>query len=470
MNSASISHPSLYQITQQYSSPLPFIIISSLTFKSYLKTLFNLLTESEAETKVWLKLPQTKSWLNIIDKYRLQNLNTKIYSCNHCQENFSDLNKNQNINRTSIIPFQLTNKEQFKKESFLIVSSPQFSVLILAQWQKGKVAREDSSKRLQQPHLKLVCSFTSETIRQILVTIQQAIAVTDKQQIITEEDINLISQNKNSFQLVTQLLLKQIESTELLHKSNDLVPPSPAKILSLSQSLQLEGEFLHHLIRELRSPITHMKTALSLLESKQIKGEQRQRYLQMLSYECERQNSLISGLLELLQLENYPETESSVCIRLDELVPGIVSTYQPLAKEKDIQLGYTIPSQLPSVACPSSWLRQIIINLLNNSLQFTSANGRVFVEASLKEDNVELIVSDTGVGIETKELTKIFDSFYRGKTAISEQITGAGLGLTIVRQLVERCGGSISVSSKIDKGSIFKIILPTVLPELIEEA
>ena len=226
----------------------------------------------------------------------------------------------------------------------------------------------------------------------------------------------------------------------------------------------MQDDFFNDLVRELRSPITHMKTALSLLESKQIKGEQRRRYLKLVSDECDRQNSLVSGLLELLQLDIPIEIEY---LYLDDLVPGIVSTYQPLAEEKEIQLGYTIPKTLPPIACPQSWFRQIIINLLNNSLRFTPPQGRVFVQAVFKDGYIEISVTDTGIGIPTKEINKIFDGFYRTKASTNEKGTGAGLGLTLVRQLIQRCGGTISVSSKVGKGTTFKILMPAVPAELI---
>jgi signal transduction histidine kinase len=208
-----------------------------------------------------------------------------------------------------------------------------------------------------------------------------------------------------------------------------------------------------------------MKTALSLLESKQIKGEQRQRYLQMVSDQCDRQNSLVGGLLDLLQLDTPIEAEA---LNLDDIVPGIVSTYQPLAEEREIQLGYTISAHLLPISCPNPWFRQIMINLLNNSLQFTPPKGKVFVQAALKNENeyVEIVVSDTGVGIPQTEINKIFDGFYRTKPITQEKLTGAGLGLTLVRQLIQRCGGSISVSSKVGKGTTFKILMPAIPAEL----
>ena len=227
----------------------------------------------------------------------------------------------------------------------------------------------------------------------------------------------------------------------------------------------MQTDFLRNLVEEMRSPITHMKTTISLLESKQIKGEQRQRYFQMLEKQCDRQTSVINGLIELLQLDVSTEADN---IYLNEFVPGIVSTYQPLALENNIQLGYTIPANLPPVIFPAPWLRQIVIQLLNNSLQFTPPQGKVFVQAGFKNPNVELTIEDTGRGIDTPELNKIFDSFYRTKTVSNSSTMGAGLGLTIVRQLVRQSGGEISVTSKLGKGSIFKILLPALPPELIE--
>ncbi len=181
----------------------------------------------------------------------------------------------------------------------------------------------------------------------------------------------------------------------------------------------------------------------------------------MVSAECDRQNSLVSGLLELLQLDIHTEAEY---LRLDDIVPGIVSTYQPLAEEKEIQLGYTVPANLPPISCPLPWFRQIIINLLNNSLQFTPPKGRVFVQAALKneQEQIEILVMDTGVGIPSKEISKIFNGFYRTKPTSEEKVTRAGLGLTLVKQLVQRCGGTILVSSKLGKGTTFKILMPAV--------
>ena len=467
MNSLpSVSEISLYQLTQSSNSSPASVVVSSSTFKSYVAILVQFLIKHRLKTKIWVKLPQTKTWLNEIYKYAQQGNAEAIYLCSNLKNYVSKFLQNQEVSQSSIIPLQLTSNPWLKQEFFFVVLSPQFSVALIAQWQRGKVQVGASGKRLQQPYINMILSFEPQEIQATLQGIRSVITAPNVNQIVSKIDIAFAANNPSEPKFITHFLAQQINHTEHLQKAKNSSLQSQTKILDFAELSTLQGEFLHNLVRELRSPITHMKTALSLLESKQIKGEQRQRYLTMLNYECERQNSLITGLLNLLQIDLTKEIEY---LKLDDFVPGIVSTYQPLAKEKDIQLGYTIPAQLPPVSCPTPWLRQIIINLLHNSLQFTPAKGRVFVQAALKDEYLELSVSDTGVGIDNKELTKIFHSFYRGKAAINTKVAGAGLGLTLVQQLVKRCGGSISVNSKVGKGSTFKVLLPTVPPELVDE-
>jgi signal transduction histidine kinase len=99
-------------------------------------------------------------------------------------------------------------------------------------------------------------------------------------------------------------------------------------------------------------------------------------------------------------------------------------------------------------------------HLLQNSLKFTPAQGKVYVRANLKGQQIEVSVSDTGMGIEMSDLPKLFNSFYRGRNALTHDIAGVGLGLTIVQQLVKRCGGSVSVTSHVERGSTFRLLLP----------
>jgi len=459
-----ISETSLYQLTQDLDQPLASISIGAETLKSHVDSIIDLVIEKQLRAKIWVKLPQTKSWLTQIQKLQRTGNTESICLCSSQKNNptlaFFD---SENI-ATPVIPIRFYKNSVIQRESFLIVISPDFCSLVLAQWQKGKIQMESSGKRLQQPYLEMVSSFDPQAIERVMSGIKPKISLTDKFASTLDLTINFkTAVNPN---LLGELLLKQVNYGEKLQTTLNSLAKNNYTPEQNSTVLGLQEDFLNNLVQELRSPITHMKTALSLLESKQIKGEQRQRYLKMVSDECDRQNSLVGGLLELLQLDTPTEAEH---LYLDDLVPGIVSTYQPLAEEKEIQLGYTIPTGIPPISCPRTWLRQIIINLLNNSLQFTPPKGRVFVQATPKDDReyVEILFTDTGVGISTTDINKIFDGFYRTKSTTKEEYMGAGLGLTLVQQLVQRCGGSISVTSKVGKGTSFKILMPAVPAELV---
>lgn len=453
------SEPSLYQLTQDLDEPLISLSVGAETLRYYVGAIIELLIEKQLRATVWIKLPQTKSWLTQVKRLQLEGNTERIFICSG-QKNHPALSLLKNSSSTPIIPVKLKKNAVLQRESFLIVQDAEFCNLVLAQWQKGKIEVNSTGKRLQQPYIEMVSSFDSEAIAPILSAVKDVSSDAS----IKDEDFVLNRTTVRS-DLLSQLILKQIKHHEIIRDSSNSKSKADRVSESSSTVLGLQEGFLNNLVQELRSPITHMKTALSLLESKQVKGEQRQRYLHLVSNECDRQNSLVSGLLELLQLDTPASAEY---LHLNDIVPGIVSTYQPLAQEKDIQLGYTIPANLPLISCPRTWFRQIIINLLSNSLRFTPPKGKVFVQASSKNggEHIEILVTDTGIGIANKDINRIFEGFYRTKSN-SNEVTGAGLGLTLVQQLVQRCGGSISVTSQVGKSTTFKILMPAVPRELV---
>ena len=454
--------PSFYQLTQDIEKPPVALSVGADTLKSYVSSVIQLLIEQRIEATIWIKLPQTESWHQQIQELQHQGNARRIFVCS-TQKNHSALAFPSCAAKTPLVTLQLDQNSILQRECFLIVVGTDFCSLILAQWQKGKIQIEASGKRLQQPYLKMVSSYSPQIIAPVLSGIRQNISAHHQ---LTEVDFAIDPNLSIRPNLLDELVLKQVTQQERA-KTALKTPPTSQAIEPSSTVLGLKEDFLNNLVQELRSPITHMKTALSLLESKQIKGEQRQRYLEMVSEQCDQQNSVVSGLLKLLQLDTPIEAEY---LYLDDIVPGIVSTYQPLAEENQIQLGYTIPSHLPPISCPRSWFRQIIINLLNNSLQFTPPQGKVFVQASLNSEAqyLEILVLDTGQGISSKDINQIFDGFYRTKPTTEGKTVGAGLGLTLVQQLVRRAGGTISVTSKVNKGTTFKILMPAIPRELIE--
>jgi signal transduction histidine kinase len=372
---------------------------------------------------------------------------------------------------------------QLKREYFLLAVSPAFYGLVLAHRPRSMRGTQDGVKlsqltedNLERKHPLLgICCFEQSVLQQVLESgINLAICCGQPEVSSTTLQELLISwadlQQQNLAtsldpELLSLLLTKQIQRQEDLWRCSavqrrqaEMLPLLQQENQALLNALQLKDEFIKTIGLELRTPLSTMKTALSLLNSSSLKPPQRQRYMEMLSRECDRQSSLIAGVLDLVQLESTAEDTPMEALRLAEIVPGVVSTYQPLAQEKGVMLGYVVPEELPPIACLAPWLKQIVIHLLHNSIKFTPKGGQVWVRARQQGDSIQLEFRDTGVGIASSDLPRVFERFYRVRG--NEDITGIGLGLAIVQQLLVRCGGSVSVKSKQGEGSVFSVLLP----------
>jgi two-component system, OmpR family, phosphate regulon sensor histidine kinase PhoR len=389
---------------------------------------------------------------------------------------------------------------QLKREYFLLVASPSFCGLTLVHRPRSGRLRSDGNRadssapiatqlnqgseeslEQKQPLLGL-CSVEPCLLQRVLQGVNQAIDLgksadpDDATQTPSVDWDDLVAQgmatSPNPY-LLAQLFAKQVQQQEDYWRSNIVYRKQAEQAIAmrheneeLAAALRLKDEFVQTLGQELRTPLTTMKTALSLLSSPQIKPQQRQLYMDMISHECDRQSSLITSVLTLIQLESSTELTMEP-LRLADVVPGVVSTYQPLAQEKGVTLSYSIPENLPPVSCVTQWLKQIVINLLHNSIKFTPTGGQVWVRARQQDDSIYVEFRDTGVGIAQADLPKIFDRFYRTQDS-GKNTSGAGLGLSIVQKLLLRCGGSVSVRSKLGEGSIFSILLPIYDYEIAE--
>ena len=491
MNLPSSQGLSFYQLALDSLEASQTLRVSPNTLHSLLGALIDVLIEGKIPATLWVKLPPAEIWFTELKRYQQQvSAPHKIFLCNCLREDLLEVTDGvcqaTNVQEDcQFFPIQLAAGSQLEQEYFLLVLSEQFSGLIVAyqtyQFEPSRAVRWHPT----QP-LSAIFTFEPRVIHRVFEGIKEAIAVDDS---LSEEILEFwetrfpqacASQEK---EILTQLLVKQIQHTEEI-----LYPPIPSD-LSLRDAVNLNAtteltqvldptpttpsppddclrdkdELLKRVIQELRTPLTSMKTALKLLDAAQLKPIQRKRYISLLNTECDRQNSLMTGFLDLVQLESEPQPLVMPSVQLADIVPGVVSTYQAIAQEKGIRLGYTIPSGLPSVSCLDTWLRQILINLLHNSLKFTPAGGQVKVRTKLQGEYIQLAFDDTGIGLATHEIPIIFDIFYRGRSTISDN-TGAGLGLTIVQQLLLRCGGSISVTSRLGEGSSFKVLLPVASP------
>jgi signal transduction histidine kinase len=423
----------------------------------------DLLIEQQIAATLWVKLPPGKIWQAELLRYQSSvGASGIIYSCQIEERESNDkttLTSDDYAPTCSYISVQLLPNSQLRREYFLMVLSPQFCSLVSAYRPLNRLINKISLE--ENPHktplLLALNTVEGRIIQRVLDGFKQAMSLQSSPIVFAD----FICPVAPTLTIMNQLLVKQLQRQDEINRqiTAGRITKLQQQNQNLHQKERLKGEYLGNVCQELRTPLTHMKTALSLLNSPNLKPPQRQRYLQMLNNQCDRQNSLITGLLDLLNIERNLEATKLESVRLCDIVPGVVSTYQPVAQEKGIMLAYTIPNELPDVWCVSGGLRQIVINILHNSIKFTPNGGQVWVQANVQGNYVQLEFRDTGIGIAESDLPKIFERFYRVRTGLIEDASGAGLGLTIVEQLLKRCGGSISVKSKLCEGSTFTVHL-----------
>ncbi len=223
---------------------------------------------------------------------------------------------------------------------------------------------------------------------------------------------------------------------------------------------QRRDHFLTSISHELRTPLTAMQGFLEALQDGLVRDESsRQRYYQVMYQEAMYLNRLVDDLMDLMKLEKGEVTLDAHLVRLEEIAEKVAFTLESAIKEKGNQIEVDYPPDLPLLSADSLRLEQIFVNLIHNANKFTE-NGTIRIHISADEQNMKITVSDTGIGIPSHDLPKIWERFFKVNRGRSKKEGGTGLGLAIVKELVELHQGDIRVESELGKGTTFAISLP----------
>ena len=169
-------------------------------------------------------------------------------------------------------------------------------------------------------------------------------------------------------------------------------------------------------------------------------------------------SDLVKDITMILEAEVSPPDPEPV--PWDELAQNAVEDFQVAAHQAELTIEAEIAPALPPVCGAPTYVRRVLDNLLGNAVKFTPAGGTITVRLYREEEFVALEVSDTGVGIPDDKLTRIFDRFYQVDGSASRRFGGMGLGLALVREIVEAYKGRVMVESQVGEGSTFKALLP----------
>lgn len=223
---------------------------------------------------------------------------------------------------------------------------------------------------------------------------------------------------------------------------------------------KMRSEFVANVSHELKTPITSLKGfAETLLDGAMYDPEIAKSFLTIIHDESERLHRLITDILHLSKIEQHQLPFHPEPLNVTGVIYETIDTIQEEINKK--QLTIKLPNQKPVIIdAEKDRLQQIILNLVANAVTYTPDKGTIEIGIVEKDDQIELTVKDTGIGISKEELPRIFERFYRVDKARSRNSGGTGLGLAIVKHLVESHHGSIQVDSEEGKGTLFTLTLP----------
>lgn len=223
---------------------------------------------------------------------------------------------------------------------------------------------------------------------------------------------------------------------------------------------QIRFQFLSVLSHELKAPLNAIDGYLKMIKDRQF-GNNVDAYEEMLDRSMERikgMRQLILDLLDLTKIETGKATQKLEIVDVRKIVQMSVDTIRPYAIQKDVDLYINTRESIIMRADPGE-IEIIMNNLISNAVKYNKTGGRVDVFLEKKENLIKITVSDTGIGLKTEDKEKIFGDFVRIKSSQTREVTGSGLGLSIVKKIVDMYQGTIDVQSIPDKGTSFMITL-----------
>ena len=231
-------------------------------------------------------------------------------------------------------------------------------------------------------------------------------------------------------------------------------------VRDVTEARRLEAvrrDFVANASHELKTPLASILAAAETIQSAAADDPAvLPRFAALLEKDAARLSRIVSDLLDLSRLEGGSETDASVA--LDAIALEETERFEPTAEDTGVTL--TITSEPASVRGSARDLALLVRNLVDNALRYTGEGGSVAVDVRIGDEEIVLSVEDSGIGIPTRDLPRIFERFYRVDRARSRETGGTGLGLAIVKHVVENHGGRISVESELGRGTRFEVRLP----------
>ncbi|MDB4581587.1 HAMP domain-containing histidine kinase [Draconibacterium sp.] len=224
---------------------------------------------------------------------------------------------------------------------------------------------------------------------------------------------------------------------------------------------KMKSDFISTVSHEFKSPLTSIRQMTEMLYNERIKTESRKKeYYAVMLEQSERLSHLIDNILDFSKIEDGKKAFRFEKTDIEELINHLKSIFQKSIANEGFNIVLSVPERLPEIVVDREAIQQVLYNLLDNAYKYSGNSKEIKIVAELTGNELKISVQDYGVGIDKEDQSKIFDRFYRGGTELTRSIKGSGIGLTIVKKIIDTHHGKVSFESTPGKGSTFIIHLP----------
>lgn len=232
-------------------------------------------------------------------------------------------------------------------------------------------------------------------------------------------------------------------------------------ITELKRLEKLRSEFVANVSHELKTPLTAIKGFVETLRTgAKDDPKAAERFLEIIAKQTERLENLVDDLLILSSMESKDTRMNILPCELARIIQSVLQIQKGQIDKLGQHIEINIPSNLPKVLADASRIEQVFINLIDNAIKFTPSGGKITITAKKYNEFIQIDVADTGIGIASQHLPRLFERFYRVDISRTKGTGGTGLGLSIVKHITQAHQGKVSVISTPNQGSTFSIFLP----------
>ncbi len=226
---------------------------------------------------------------------------------------------------------------------------------------------------------------------------------------------------------------------------------------------QMRDQFIDTATHELRTPLSNIKAyAETLATCDSIEIEEQKEFCNIINSETTRLARFVDDLLSISSMEVGSLSAERQKVETTRLFSEVEAKVLPLMEQKNISFEPRLPQKMPDLQLDKEKMVAVLVNLLGNAAKYTPEGGNVAMKVKIDDEQLQIAIEDSGVGISAEELPKVFDKFFRSADERVQAETGTGLGLSLAREVIRMHGGELTVESQLDVGSTFTVTIPLV--------